>query len=42
MAAHILRRYTLTPAPDQDIQHAYYSPVASLLNGIRLRVAPRA
>ena len=42
MAAHILRRYTLTSVPDQLIAHAYYSPVAALLNGLRLRVAPRA
>jgi len=41
MAAHILRRYTLTPVPDQLIAHAYYSPVAALINGLRLRVAPR-
>ena len=41
MAAHILRRYTLTAVPDQLIAHVYYSPVAALLNGLRLRVAPR-
>lgn len=41
MAAHILRRYTLTPVPGHEIEHVYYSPVASLTNGIRLRVAPR-
>jgi cytochrome P450 len=41
MAAHILRRYTLTPVPDQLIAHVYYSPVAALVNGLRLRVAPR-
>ncbi|HEX6541824.1 MAG TPA: cytochrome P450 [Ktedonobacterales bacterium] len=41
MATHILRHYTLTPVPDQDIQHVYYSPVATLLNGIRLRAARR-
>ncbi|HET9979828.1 MAG TPA: cytochrome P450 [Ktedonobacterales bacterium] len=39
MAAHILRRYTLTPVPDQIIAHVYYSPVAALVNGLRLRVA---
>jgi retinoid hydroxylase len=42
MAAHILRHFTLTPAPDQQIEHAYYSPVATLLNGLRLRVGRRA
>ena len=42
MAAHILRRYALTPVPDQLIAHVYYSPVAALINGLRLRVAPRA
>lgn len=41
MAAHILRRYTLTPVPNQEIQHVYFSPVATLLNGLWLRVAPR-
>ncbi|HEU5347468.1 MAG TPA: cytochrome P450 [Ktedonobacterales bacterium] len=41
IAAHILRHYMLTPTADQ-IEHAYYSPVASLNNGIRLRVARRA
>lgn len=42
MAAHILRRYTLTPAPGQELLQAYYSPVGSPINGIHLRVAPRA
>ena len=42
MAAHILRRFTLTPVPDQLIAHVYYSPVAALINGLRLRVALRA
>ena len=42
MAAHILRHYTLTPVPGHEIEHAYYSPVASLNNGIWLRVARRA
>ncbi len=38
MAAHILRHYTLTPTPDQQIQQVYYGPTAELPNGIRLRV----
>ena len=42
MGAHILRRYMLTPVPDQLIAHVYYSPVAALINGLRLRVALRA
>ena len=41
MAAHILRHYTLTPVPDQQIQQVYYGPTAELPNGIRLRVTPR-
>ena len=41
MAAHILRRYTLTPVPDQQLLQAYYSPVGSPINGIHLRVARR-
>jgi cytochrome P450 len=41
MVAHILRRYTLTPVPGQELTQAYYSPVGSPINGIRLRVAPR-
>lgn len=41
MAAHILRHYMLTPAPGQQLQQAYYSPVGSPINGIRLRVTPR-
>jgi retinoid hydroxylase len=41
MAAHILRRYTLTPVPGQELLQAYYSPVGSPINGIHLRVARR-
>lgn len=41
MAAHILRHYTLTPVPDQQIQQVYYGPTAELPNGIHLRVTPR-
>jgi len=41
MAAHILRHYTLTPAPDQPPLQAYYGPTAELPGGMRLRVAER-
>jgi cytochrome P450 len=41
MAAHILRHYSLTPVPDQQIQQVYYGPTAELPNGILLRVTRR-
>jgi cytochrome P450 len=40
MAAQLLRAFDFTPVEGQELIHAYYSPVASILNGIKLQVTP--
>jgi cytochrome P450 len=42
LAAHVLRTYTLEPIPDRPLVQAYFSPVASLVYGMPVRVRRRA
>lgn len=41
LAAHLLHRYTFDLVPGQQCINAYYSPVATVLGGIKLAVKPR-
>jgi retinoid hydroxylase len=41
MAAQLLRAFDFTPVAEQEVVHVYYSPVAALLNGIKLQVTKR-